>query len=45
MNILSYFHVLVNIRALSASLIHKGSFFFGILLIARYYIKIERNPS
>jgi len=40
MNILSYYHVKVNIKALSAFFIHKGYFSFDFLINTPYFIKL-----
>ena len=44
MFILSYFYIIVNIKALLPFIICKASYFFDFLINAPYFIKLKRDP-
>ena len=45
MFILSYFHIIVNIRTSLPFKMHKASYFFDFLINAPYFIQIKKEPS
>ena len=45
MNILSYYDIIVNIRASLPFMMYKASYFFDFLINTPFFIKLKRDPS